>query len=260
MKLSDPIMKLVRKYLGVEQRRALRIILANIFPWDLNKLALIYGSDKWGGHYYTSHYHEHFHKLRNKKLKILEIGVGGYKDPHYGGASLRMWKRYFPQSLIYSIDIYDKSPLQEKRIKIYQGSQDDEVFLRKVADEAGPFDIIIDDGSHIVSHILKSFRTLFPLMNDGGIYAIEDTQEFYWPSLGGNSENLDDPMSSMAFFKKLTDGLNYQEYVLPDYVPTYYDKNIVSMHFYHNLLIMHKGHNNEPLFPTDHPRLVAQRQ
>ena len=249
MKLLDPILKLIRKFLSLKQRRALRIILANIYPWDLNKLAMIYGSDKWGGHYYTSHYQEHFHKLRNKKLKILEIGVGGYEDPHYGGASLRMWKRYFPQSMIYSIDIYDKSPLQEKRIKIFQGSQADEAFLREVSDEAGPFDIIIDDGSHIVSHILSSFKTLFPLMKEGGIYAIEDTQEFYWPSLGGNSEDLDAPNSSMSFFKKLTDGLNYQEFLLPDYVPSYFDKHIVAIHFYHNLAIICKGHNGESSYP-----------
>jgi demethylmacrocin O-methyltransferase len=249
MKLLDPILKLVRKTLSLKHRRALRIILANIYPWGLNNLALIYGSDKWGGHFYTQHYQKHFHKLRNKKLKILEIGVGGYDDPHYGGASLRMWKKYFPQSMIYAIDIYDKSPLQEKRIKIFQGSQADEAFLRKICDEAGPFDIIIDDGSHEVHHVLTSFKTLFPLMKEDGIYAIEDIQTSYLPSHGGNSKHLDDPKTSMNFFKKLIDGLNYQEFLLPDYVPSYFDKHIVAMHFYHNLVTICKGHNDEPRYP-----------
>ncbi len=248
-KLLDPVLSFVRNNLSLRQRRALRIILANIFPWGLNTLASIYGSDKWGGHFYTTHYHEHFRKLRYKKLKILEIGVGGYEDPHYGGASLRMWKRYFPQSMIYSIDIYDKSPLQEKRIRIFQGSQADEAFLKKVCDEAGPFDIIIDDGSHIVSHVLTSFKTLFPLMKEGGIYAIEDTQTSYCSSDGGNSKDLDDPKTSMNFIKKLTDGLNYREFNLPGYVPSYFDRHIVAMHFYHNLVIIHKGENNEPRYP-----------
>jgi len=156
MKLLDPILKLVRKTLSLKQRRALRIILAKIYPWNLDQLALIYGSDKWGGHFYTERYQEHFHKLRNKKLRILEIGVGGYEDPHYGGASLRMWKTYFPNSLIYSLDIYDKSPLQEKRIKIYQGSQADEATLKKICDESGPFDIIIDDGILSAISFLRS--------------------------------------------------------------------------------------------------------
>lgn len=248
-KLLKPILKLVRKALSLKQRRSLRIALANIYPWGLNNLALIYGSDKWGGHFYTTHYHEHFHKLRHKKLKILEIGVGGYEDPHYGGASLRMWKRYFPQSMINAIDIYDKKALQEPRIRIFQGSQADEAFLRKVCDEAGPFDIIIDDGSHMVDHVLTSFKTLFPLMREDGIYAVEDTQTSYWPDFGGNSEDLDDPKTSMNFLKKLTDSLNHQGFLLPGYSPSYFDTHIVAMHFYHNLVIINKGRNDEPRYP-----------
>jgi demethylmacrocin O-methyltransferase len=248
-KQAGPIFKFFKKALNLQQRRALKNIVANIYPWDLNKLALIYGSDKWGGHFYTTHYHEHFHKLRNKKLRILEIGVGGYESPHFGGESLRMWKRYFPQSMIYSIDIYDKSALQEKRIRIFQGDQANEAFLRKICEEAGPFDIIIDDGSHIVSHVLTSFKTLFPLMKEDGIYAIEDIQTSYWPGFGGNSERLDDPVTSMNLLKKLTDGLNYREFELPDYAASYFDKHIVAMHFYHNLVIICKGHNDEPRYP-----------
>jgi len=249
MKLVDPIMKIVRKNLTIRHRRALRIILAHLFPWNLNQLAVIYGSDKWGGHYYTGHYHEHFRKLRYKKLKILEIGVGGYDDPHYGGASLRMWKRYFPNSMIYAIDIYDKSPLQEHRIKIFQGSQADEDFLKKVSAEAGPFDIIIDDGSHVVEHVLTSFKTLFPLMKEDGIYVVEDIETSYFSSYGGNSKRLDDPKTSMNFLKQLTDCLNYQKFLLPNYIPNFYDENIVSMHFYHNLVILHKGHNPQTSYP-----------
>ena len=62
---------------------------------DLINLATRYGTDKWGSHYYAQHYDAHFSKYRNKKIKILEIGVGGYKDPNKGGESLRMWKEYF---------------------------------------------------------------------------------------------------------------------------------------------------------------------
>jgi hypothetical protein len=248
-KLADPIFKYLKNALNLQQRRALKNMIARIYPWDLDHLALIYGSDKWGGHYYTPHYHRHFQHVRHKKLKVLEIGVGGYESPQFGGESLRMWKRYFPQGMITAIDIYDKSALQEDRIRIFQGDQSDEVFLKKVSEEAGPFDIIIDDGSHINSHMISTFKTFFPLMNEGGIYAIEDTQASYWPKLGGSSEDLNDPMTALNFFKKLTDALNYQELMLEDYVPTYFDKNIVAMHFYHNLVFICKGQNNEPIYP-----------
>jgi len=58
---------------------------------DLTFLAEIYGTDKWGEHWYTPHYEFHFHKFRKKKINLLEIGVGGYDKPYSGGSSLRMW-------------------------------------------------------------------------------------------------------------------------------------------------------------------------
>lgn len=232
--------------LGEIRKLCYSLIVARLYSHDLTKLATIYGSDKCGSHFYAAHYQDHFHNLRHEKLKILEIGVGGYEDPHLGGASLRMWKRYFPKSMIYSIDIYDKNTLQEKRIKIFQGSQTDEAFLKKITSQIGSLDIIIDDGSHIVGHVLTSFKALFPFLQEGGIYVIEDTQSSYWSMYEGNSENLNDPTTSMGFLKSLADGLNYREFLKQDYTPSYLDKHITAVHFYHNLVFIYKGQNSEP--------------
>jgi hypothetical protein len=180
------------------------------------------GSDKWGSHWYTPHYERHFKNLRKKKLKILEIGVGGYDDPNAGGASLRMWKYYFPKSQICSIDVYDKSRIEEHRIKIFRGSQNDPDFLLDVVKQMGGLDIVIDDGSHI-----------------------EDLQTSYWPKYGGDSHNLNSPQTTMYFLKELIDGLNYQEIARKDYQPSYFDRNIFSLHFYHNLVFIYKGRNEE---------------
>ena len=221
--------------------RVVKALLTN----DLTVLAKMYGSDKWGSHRYAPHYQWHFKNLRKKRLKILEIGVGGYQDPNSGGASLRMWKTYFPNSSIYSLDIYDKATIEEDRIKIFRGSQNDPDFLRDVVRQMGGLDIVIDDGSHVNEHVITSFRTLFPLLVDGGIYAIEDTQTSYWPKLGGDSYDLNNPNTTMTFVKSLTDGLNYEEIARKDYRPSYLDQNIVSLHFYHNLVFICKGRNNE---------------
>jgi len=211
----------------------------------LDNLAKIYKTDKWGDHYYTKHYETHFKKLRFKKIKLLEIGVGGFEDPFSGGNSLRMWKRYFPFGIIYSIDIYDKSSHEEDRIRIFKGSQTDEDFLMNVIKETSEIDLIIDDGSHINEHVIATFKILFPFLKKGGIYVIEDTQTSYWPESGGRSENLDTSHTTMNFFKRLADGLNYKELMIPDYIPTYFDKSITSIHFYHNLIFVYKGDNNE---------------
>jgi hypothetical protein len=156
-----------------------------------------------------------------------------------------MWRTYFPNAHIYGIDIQDKRPHDERRIKTLKGSQIDDGFLEKVVSEVGQFDIIIDDGSHLNEHVLHTFKSLFPLMSDNGIYVIEDVQTSYWDSAGGSSSNLNRLDTTMGFFKQLTDGLNYAEYEHTDYKPTYFDEHIIAMHFYHNIIFIQKGLNNE---------------
>jgi len=216
-----------------------------IYRHNLIILATLFGTDKWGGHWYAAHYQKYFSQWRHKKLNLLEIGVGGYGNPNLGGQSLRMWKTYFSKAKIYSIDIYDKK-LQENRIKIFQGNQDDPAFLKQVVGSMeGGVDIIIDDGSHINSHIIKSFEVLFPLLNDGGIYVVEDVQTSYWPGFGGNSEDLTNSNTAMNYFKKIVDGLNYRELIRPGYVPTYFDQSISAIHFLHSMIFIFKGDNTE---------------
>lgn len=227
-------------------RRLGRSFLSKVNADNLDMLALINKTDKGKHHWYTRQYKEHFHSLRKRRLNILEIGAGGYDDPASGGNSLRMWKHYFPHSNIYSIDVHDKSLLQEKRIKIFRGSQTDEAFLRDVFGKIGSLDIVIDDGSHINEHVVATFKILFPLLKKGGIYAVEDTQTSYWPEYGGDSLNLGNPSTMMNFFKSLVDGLNYLEYKREGYKPGYFEANIASLHFYHNLVFIYKNkeHNN----------------
>ena len=220
-------------------------IRARFHRHDLKELALLYGSDKWGAHWYAQHYEHHFRPLQMRRLNVLEIGIGGEDKPNSGGASLRMWASYFPRSIIHGVDIYDKSFLHGDRIKIYQGSQADAAFLEGLIGRIGAPDIIIDDGSHRNEHVLRTFEILFPLLAANGIYVVEDIQTLYWPDMGGSSDDLNSASTSMAFLKSLTDGLNHAEFIRPGYVPSYYDQYIVSMHFYHNLVFLYKGQNDE---------------
>ncbi len=239
----------LKKNLSRSSKRKLLNLIADIKAFgpgfNLDRLGKIYRTDKAGSHSYTPHYQAHLKKFKFKRINLLEIGVGGYEDPQNGGSSLRMWKKYFPFGKIFSFDIYDKSALQERRIKILQGSQVDHDFLDKVIQEMGTIDVIIDDGSHINEHVIETFQLLFPKLKDGGIYIIEDTQTSYWPYYGGDSEDLKNPNTMMNYFKGLLDSMNNKEFIIPNYQQTYYDKKIVSMHFYHNLIFIYKGNNNE---------------
>jgi hypothetical protein len=79
-----------------------------------------------------------------------------------------------------------------------------------------------------------------------GNYVIEDTQTLFWPNKSGSSENLNNTTKTIGFLKCLVDGLNYSEYKKELYMPSYFDRKIVEIHFYHksvflkrdNILIM----------------------
>ena len=221
----------------------------------LRAIALEMGTDKEGAHAYADAYERHFAHLRHRPIRLLEIGIGGYADPKLGGESLRMWKQFFPLASIVGMDIYDKSSLAEERIAIVQGDQSDPGFLEDVARRFGPFDIVIDDGSHVSAHVIASFGTLFRHLTDDGIYAIEDLQTSYWERNYGGSSGADRRGTSMTFLQSLVDGLNYAEFDIPDYVPSYFDTWIRSVTFYHNLAFIQKGPNRETSnFLPPHPR------
>lgn len=227
-------------------RYQIRYFVSLFYFWSLSRLARIHKTDKFGSHFYTPHYHRHFKKFRFKKINIFEIGVGGYEEPFLGGNSLRMWKSYFPFAKIFSLDFFDKSFLQEKRIRIFQGDQTDATLLENIFSEIGKIHIIIDDGSHINNHVITTFEILFPKLEMGGLYVIEDTQTSYWDDYGGSSENFNKRGTIYSFFKKLIDSLNNEEFLIKNYEKNYYDKHIIGIHFYHNLIFIEKGLNNEP--------------
>jgi hypothetical protein len=212
---------------------------------DLVALAEHFGTDKWGAHRYAPHYQQHFASRRHDVRTILEIGVGGYENPRRGGQSLRMWKRFFPRALVVGLDLHDKRALEEPRIRIFQGRQDDREVLLRIVGETGAPDIVIDDGSHRSADVIATFDVLFPVLKENGVYVVEDTQTSYWPSFGGHTSDRNSPQTTMGFLKGLLDGLNHSEYLVPGYVSSYYDRHIVSVHAYHNLVFVYKGVNDE---------------
>ncbi|MBW9204487.1 hypothetical protein KV097_00910 [Mumia sp. zg.B17] len=244
--VSDAAWARLRDPLGRRAARgpAAKSRTEHLAEMDLTQLAKHFRTDKWGNHRYTPHYEYHFAPLRDEKINVLEIGIGGYAREGRGGKSLRMWKHFFRNAQIVGLDIADKSFVDAERITTYRGSQTDPEVLQRIIDEVGELTIIIDDGSHRSEHVRASFAYLFPRLADGGFYAIEDTQTSYWPERGG-SEDLDDPTTTMALVKSLVDGLNHEEFVDEAYEPSYTDRHVVAVHCYHNLVIIEKGDNLE---------------
>lgn len=218
---------------------------------------------KWNAAMYARRYAQYLAPLRDEPVKLLEIGIGGYQDPRDGGDSLRAWKRFFPKGRIYGIDIVDKKALEEDGITTLQGSQNDPDFLRAVVERHGPFDVIIDDGSHRCPDVITSFLHLFPALTDEGVYVVEDTHFSYLPDYEdwqrvsdgdeppqwaryGGSLDPNARRTTVGFFKRLADCVSHQEFFNPGYRPNHLDLHIVGVHFYRNQIFVLKGDNSGP--------------
>lgn len=216
-----------------------REIIGFIFFFNLEILAWTYKTDK-RGHGYLSKYQKHFSKLWYRKINLLEIGVGGYEHPKAGGNSLRMWKKFFPFGRIHGIDVINKRSLEERRIYIHEGSQTDLSFLESISKKIHPVAIIIDDGSHVSKDVITTFKFLFPKLENGGTYVVEDIQTSYWKEFAGDPKDLSNPNTSMNFFKQLTDSVNSSEFERGDGSDGTFDDQISSIQFYYNMVIINK--------------------
>src|SRR5262249_51609449 len=154
-------------------------------------------------------YASHFAPIRRSVTSLLEIGIGGlssvdgYTTVH-GGMSLRMWERYFPNAQVVGLDIEEKV-VPGKRIVVEQGSQADRAYLRDLGERRGPFDIVIDDGSHVAEHVRISFEELFRFVRPGGIYVIEDIGVSFDPVYGGGPPGT--PRTHSALLAELNEAV-----------------------------------------------------
>ncbi|MFI6026217.1 class I SAM-dependent methyltransferase [Amycolatopsis magusensis] len=221
---------------------------------DLGELAVRYGSDKWGGlHWFARRYEEHFRRFRGEPVRLLEIGIGGYQDPNSGGASLKMWKHYFRRGTVYGMDLFPKNGVAEPRVTTVIGDQSDPAVLSEMAERNGPFDIIVDDGSHKNDHILTTFLALFSHVRPGGFYVIEDLWTAYLPDYGGTAGTEAGPKTSIGLLKMLIDAVHHEEWTGPglaDDVAT----SLTGIYVYHNIAFLEKGVNREGGIPRWVPR------
>lgn len=170
---------------------------------SLDDIALRTGTDKASFcHDYCQKYERYLHLDRLAELRVLEIGV-------QEGASVAAWREFFENSTIVGIDINPKCSrfhAPENRVHIEIGSQYDENFLRSVAAKYGPFDLIIDDGSHLQKHVIYTFGVLWPTVRPGGVYVVEDSVTSYWEEYDGG---LKEPSSMIEYFKGVIDEVNF---------------------------------------------------
>lgn len=157
----------------------------------LCEIAFKYGTDKCPQlkHSYTPFYYQLFKDKQKSVKKILELGIGHYKgmdknewffDPglnrdYHRGASLYMWRDFFPNALVYGADRVPETIFQDERITTILVDERKKADLENLIRQAGSdIDILIDDASHKVADQIFAAQTLLPLLNDDVTYIIED--------------------------------------------------------------------------------------
>lgn len=148
---------------------------------SLTDLANKYGTDKGDQHHekhnYTPIYEKYMGASRNG-LDLLEIGIN---DPRFPGSGMLMWLEWLgPFSMYYGIDINIDENLKnieranEKRCELIYADQTKPDNLLRAIKMVDGISYIIDDGIHTFEAQVNSFFTLFPKLNKGGVYFIED--------------------------------------------------------------------------------------
>ena len=161
-------------------------------------------SDKWT--LYLNEYERLFSFYRDKPISFLEIGI-------QNGGSLEIWSKYFSNATaLIGVDINQgcaRLRYDDLRISVIVGDANAPKVRERVFQRSPQFDIIIDDGSHLSSDIIKSFALYFPRIVEGGVFVAEDLHCSYWSQFEGG---LFDPYSSISFFKALADIINHEHW------------------------------------------------
>lgn len=178
--------------------------------------------------------HAHLSRFRGQPVRMLEIGV-------WVGGSLEIWQEYLgPDATIIGADIEPGVRQNAPDFEVHIGDQSDPVFLAEVVAQSGPFDIVIDDGGHTFEQQRTSFDVLYPLLNDGGVYIVEDVCTSYWSEFGGG---VGAKSSFVEYAKSKIDELN-ADFVDAD-APNGFTRSTTSISFHQGMIAFEK-HANEP--------------
>ena len=188
-----------------------------------------HGTDKAGQRELLHVYEEYFERLRTTDIVLVEIGV-------LGGASLRMWREYFPRGQIFGIDVDPETEAHtDERITVLIGSQSDQRFLDAVVERTGRPDIILDDGSHLARDQITTLLHLWRHVKPGGTYVVEDLHTSY---MSDYHMGWREPGTTAEFLKGVADDVNAAWHDRPVIF-----RDLYSLAFFQELCILRKRHD-----------------
>ena len=161
----------------------------------LAALCDLHGSDKgslresghaypWRPHTYAAYYSRLFSHCRPHVRRVFECGLGTNNTAlpsNMGpagrpGASLRVWRDYFPNAEIVGADIDRDILFQEPRIATWHVDQTDPASIAALWARVGgaAFDFMVDDGLHAFAAGVCLFEHSIDRLAPHGLYVVED--------------------------------------------------------------------------------------
>lgn len=198
---------------------------------DFATIAKAFDCDKSIAHRYEYAYDVFLNRFRDIPCTIFEIGIDS-------GKSLKVWETFLPKAKIYGMDI--SVGLKLERGEVFKGDQSNINDLKIISKKIGKCDIIIDDGSHVADHQLKTFYHLFDnLLDWGGVYVIEDIECSYWKPFVQVYGYESGYTNIVDHFLTLNHSVNN------NYSNNKNDLHIKSISYYPNCIVIEKYKKNE---------------
>lgn len=115
-----------------------------------------------------------------RPVRLLEVGVAS-------GSGMDYFSYVFQTEMVYGVDNKPESGKPDQYDRIITCSQDD-ANLPLVLQGRGwaPFDVIVDDASHMAGPTAITLALLWPLVAPGGLYVIEDWNYYQGPGVAQN--------------------------------------------------------------------------
>lgn len=175
--------------------KSIDLTVSEIQSSELASLCDLYGSDKgsqigrspyfpWPPHNYTAAYERVLSVKRDTTRAVFECGIGtndtsfpsNMSEAGKPGASLRMWRDYFPRAKVFGADIDPSCLFTENRIATGQMDQFDRNSVENCFKDSGvaTYDLIVDDGYHSTGAAIAFFDNSFQFLAAGGDYFVED--------------------------------------------------------------------------------------
>ena len=159
----------------VQQREDLLVELQSVEGLEtLDAIGLRNRTDKASSqNNFLVFYAQFLDKIRHQPVRVLDIGV-------LDGGSARTWRDYFHNGHIIGVDIDPSAGRHiSDRLSIHIADQSKEDDLKIITEKLGPFDLVVDDGSHVWEDQILTFKQLMPCISPGGFYIIEDLDTSY---------------------------------------------------------------------------------